>query len=106
MLKELGRDPLVIKETRVDAIWGLVNLMDLALESAKLFDVRALILLGDNDRVISETPFDLFQSRLPSSAKIRQKVRYYAHGYHMLLRDLNGKRVWKDILDWIVMEAP
>ncbi|HYN39394.1 MAG TPA: alpha/beta hydrolase, partial [Rhodospirillales bacterium] len=31
MLKALGRDPLVIKGTRVDAVWGLVNLMDRAM---------------------------------------------------------------------------
>ena len=28
MLRTLGRDPLVIKETRIDTLWGLVNLMD------------------------------------------------------------------------------
>ena len=45
MLRALGRDPLVIKETRVDTIWGLVNLMDAALvfragsESTAVVDV-------------------------------------------------------------------
>ncbi len=34
MLRALGHDPLVIKETRVDTIWGLVNLMDAALDLA------------------------------------------------------------------------
>ncbi|MGH7032020.1 MAG: alpha/beta fold hydrolase, partial [Stellaceae bacterium] len=34
MLRALARDPLVIKATRVDTIWGLVNLMDAALASA------------------------------------------------------------------------
>ncbi|MCP4337455.1 MAG: alpha/beta hydrolase, partial [Desulfobulbaceae bacterium] len=28
MLKELGKDPLVIKETRIDVLYGLSNLMD------------------------------------------------------------------------------
>ena len=32
MLRALSRDPLVIKETRVDTIYGLVDLMDAALE--------------------------------------------------------------------------
>ena len=105
MLKKLGQDSLIIKETRVDAIWGLVNLMDVALESAKSFDMRALILLGDNDQVINETSVDLFLSRRPSSAKLRQKINRYNNGHHMLLRDLNRKRVWKDILDWMFLEA-
>ena len=34
MLRALGADPLVIKETRIDAIHGLVDLMDTALEAA------------------------------------------------------------------------
>ena len=33
MLRALGRDPLVIKETRVDAVYGLVGLMDRAYEA-------------------------------------------------------------------------
>jgi acylglycerol lipase len=28
MLRKFSRDPLVIKATRTDAIWGLANLMD------------------------------------------------------------------------------
>ena len=32
MLRALSRDPLVIKETRVDTIYGLVDLMDAALD--------------------------------------------------------------------------
>ena len=38
MLRALGRDPLVIKETRVDTIHGLVDLMGLALDSGPKFD--------------------------------------------------------------------
>ena len=34
MLREFSRDPLVIKETRVDTIKGLVLLMSEALEAA------------------------------------------------------------------------
>ena len=102
MLKKLGRDPLVIKETRIDTLWGLVNLMDTALGAAPLFDARALILIGDNDQVINNKSTDLTLSLLPISAKGRQTIKRYEGGYHMLLRDLKGKRVWQDILDWIL----
>ncbi len=34
MLRKLGRDPLVIKATRIDAMYGLTNLMDAALDKA------------------------------------------------------------------------
>ena len=36
MLKALGKDPLVIKETRVESIYGMANIMDLAFSSAAL----------------------------------------------------------------------
>ena len=102
MLRTLGRDPLVIKETRIDTLWGLVNLMDTALGAAPLFDARALILIGDNDQVINNKSMDLMLSLLPVSAKGRRTIKRYKAGYHMLLRDLKGKRVWQDILDWIL----
>ena len=101
MLTALGRDPLIIKETRVDAIWGLVNLMDAALESSKIFDVRSLILYGEKDQVIRKKPTEQLLSRLPRSAKGQQTVKRYGGGYHMLLRDLKGEAVWRDILKWI-----
>jgi alpha-beta hydrolase superfamily lysophospholipase len=52
MLRALGRDPLVIKATRVDAIWGITNLMDAALAGAEAFDAPSLILYGANDDII------------------------------------------------------
>src|SRR3546814_14828012 len=36
MLRALGRDPLFIKETRVDAIHGVVNLMDARSEERRV----------------------------------------------------------------------
>ena len=103
MLRILGRDPLVIKKTRIDTLWGLVNLMDKALESAPLFNARSLILIGNKDQVIDNKSTDLMLSLLPISAKVRQTKIRYKGGYHMLLRDLKGKRVWQDILNWILL---
>jgi hypothetical protein len=33
-------------------------------------------------------------------------VKRYAHGYHMLLRDLEGASVQKDVADWIFARNP
>ena len=101
MLRALGRDPKVIKETRVDTIWGLVNLMDAALRSAPDFKSKSLILYGDKDEVIRKGPTDQMLGNLPAAAKGRQLLHRYEGGYHMLLRDLEGKRVWNDILAWV-----
>ena len=104
MLRALGRDPKVIKENRVDTIWGLVNLMDAALRSAPRFRFKSLILYGDNDEVIRQGPTDKMLASLPAAAKGRRQLRRYNGGYHMLLRDLQGKRVWNDILAWVKEE--
>ncbi len=100
MLRALGRDPLVIKETRVDALWGITNLMDAALAGAAEFDARSLILYGANDDIIpADATLDMLAS-LPSQSE--RKVAIYNAGFHMLLRDLKAETAWQDILTWLV----
>ena len=101
MLRALGRDPFVIKETRVDAIFGLTNLMDMALASSAKFDSRSLILYGMRDEIVPKTPTLLMVQRLPKAASNRQRIAIYDNGFHMLLRDLKAETFWKDIATWI-----
>jgi alpha-beta hydrolase superfamily lysophospholipase len=111
MLRALGRDPLVLKETRVDAVHGLVGLMDEALEAAAKFEAKALILYGRKDEVIPKAPTRLMLERFPADAvppagghkteSPRRRVAFYAEGYHMLLRDLGAEIPWRDIAAWI-----
>lgn len=56
MLRRLSNDPMVIKETRVDAVWGLVRLMDEGLEGAKRLAGPALILYGKLDDIVPKGP--------------------------------------------------
>ncbi len=101
MLLALGRDPLVIKATRVDAIYGLVNLMDAALDHANRFAEPALILYGEKDEIIPLRPTRLMLERLPEAAAGLRRVALYKDGYHMLLRDLKAEIPWRDIAGWI-----
>jgi len=101
MLRALGRDPLVIKETRIDTIYGLTGLMDAALEAAPHLALPALILYGKRDEVIPREPTERMLATLPTKEKYRHKVVFYENGYHMLLRDLQAKTVWSDIAGWI-----
>ncbi len=105
MLIELGKDPLVIKDTKIGTIYGLTNLMDLALQRATQLSVPALILYGNNDEVIPKAPTVIMLSRLPNFGKNTRRVRLYEKGYHMLLRDLQRKTVWNDIGAWITEGA-
>ncbi len=101
MLRALGRDWRVIKRTRVETIYGLVELMDRALAAAPEFSEKALILYGAKDDIIPGRPTFEMVRRLPAAAKDRQTFALYDGGYHMLLRDLNAETVWRDILAWI-----
>ncbi len=101
MLKGLGRDPLVIKETRIDTLYGLSNLMDRAFASAEEFRARTLLLYGAKDEIIPYGPVWGFYQRLPLRSKGQQRILLYENGYHMLLRDLQAERVRQAIVDWI-----
>lgn len=102
MLKALGRDPLVIKESRIDSIYGLANLMDTAYESAFTFDQNVLFLYGARDEIIPPKPMaKVFSQRLNGFFSNPQRLIVYPEGYHMLLRDLHADIVWKDILFWL-----
>jgi alpha-beta hydrolase superfamily lysophospholipase len=99
MLRALGRDPLVIKETRVDALKGLVDLMDEGFNAPAHLSGPALILIGANDQVVPIKPQYAAVSTLPDPA--HQRIAFYPKGWHMLLRDLEAETVWADVSAWI-----
>lgn len=97
MLIALGRDHLVIKATRVDAIYGLVNLMERASQAVPKLRTPMLVLYGAGDDII---PPDAFEATLKALTGPRRIVKYQ-RGYHMLLRDLQAETVWRDVLAWM-----
>ncbi len=101
MLRAMGRDPLVIKGARIDAIYGLVNLMDRALNASYTFDKKALILYGSRDDIVKGGPTLMMFDRLPTTPKQPRRIAVYQGGYHMLLRDLAAQKIWNDIVHWI-----
>jgi alpha-beta hydrolase superfamily lysophospholipase len=101
MLRAFSADPLVIKATRVDTFYGLVNLMDEALDGSPKLDGQMLILLGANDDLIPDSATDRMLERLPQAPAAKRRVANYAQGYHMLLRDLQAPRVHRDVASWI-----
>jgi alpha-beta hydrolase superfamily lysophospholipase len=99
MLRKLSRDPLFQHETRADAVYGLVNLMDEARHAPEHLDHSPpiLFLYGKNDQVIPAPPTEATISSLAPRAEVHR----YDHGYHMLLRDLDAQTVWQDVVKWI-----
>lgn len=101
MLRALGGDPLIIKETRIESIYGLVNLMDQALSSTNQISTNTLLLYGEKDEIIPKEPTYQFLQKLKTNRKIPHTIAFYKNGYHMLLRDLQASIIWDDVIFWI-----
>jgi len=97
MLRSFARDPQVIKATRVDAVYGLSNLMDQALSQAGKLRKPTLVQYGAKDEIIPRQPILSMLDKMPKTAR----RAFYEHGYHMLLRDLQGEKPMADIAAWI-----
>lgn len=96
-LIRLTNDPLTIQATRVDAIKGLVDLMDRAAAAAPHVMAPTLILYGGRDELIPPEATAAIWRTLPHTA-----VRaFYPNDYHLLLRDNNRAEPIGDILSWI-----
>lgn len=106
MLKALGRDPLVIKQSRIDTVYGLVNLMDRAMQAAPRLGGPALVMYGVRDELIPPPAIREMIAAMPAqpgaAGRDRRRVVAYPEGYHMILRDLQAETVWRDIAAWIV----
>ena len=103
MLRALGRDPLVIKATRVDVLYGVTNLMDLAADSTSNLTQKSLILYGEHDQIVPRKPTCRWLKTLPQA--IQENTILYENGYHMLNRDLQAQRVLDDIASWIELAS-
>ena len=99
MLRALGRDPLVIKGSRVDALEGLTDLMGAALAACGRLEVPTLVLYGAHEEVLPKKPVN--RAIRDFEARAGNVVAVYPDGWHMLLRDLKGQVVLNDIALWI-----
>jgi len=99
LARQFARDPLVIKETRFDAIWGLVDLMDDAYDAAQRLNGRLLVLYGDRDQIVPDRPVYEMLRQIP---RTDLTVATYKDGYHMLLRDLDAQPRLEDVASWIL----
>lgn len=101
MLRALGRDPLVIKATRIDAMYGLTNLMESALHSSQPSTLPVLLLYGEKDDIIPPNSVCEMLKGLPDPQAARWRMVLYPDGYHMLTRDLQAAVVLRDMVEWL-----
>jgi alpha-beta hydrolase superfamily lysophospholipase len=105
-LRRLSRDPLVIRTTRVDAAFGLVELMDAAAAALPRCcrgtgsaAVPVLALIGAQDMIVPARASRHALRPLPEAT--RPRIAVYPQGFHLLLSDRNRKDVALDILSFI-----
>jgi alpha-beta hydrolase superfamily lysophospholipase len=99
-LRRLSRDPLVIRNTRVDAVLGLVELMDQAAPLLpRCCGAPTLLLYGAQDSLVPPGP---------TRAALRQvrpgegpRVGVHGDGFHLLLAGRGRAVVVEDILAFI-----
>lgn len=109
-LRRLGRDPLVLRTTRVDSAVGLVDLMDAAVtalpaccRSADGRHVPSLILVGGQDMIVPNRASRAAVARIAPDAPVRLGV--YRQGFHLLLADRNRDTVVQDIMSFLAAPA-
>jgi alpha-beta hydrolase superfamily lysophospholipase len=107
-LAALARDPLVIKQTRVDAAYGLVDLMTRAYDAIpKLGETRYLVLAGGNEAILNKSAFKTGLALLPELPPEQGRLARYPKAYHLMLRDWDAPKIYDDIAAWIEHpEAP
>lgn len=109
-LQRLGRDPLTIRSTRIDAAVGLVDLMDSAVAALPRCCRDAvgtrrptLMLVGAQDMIV---PTHATRAALRNlHQEDRPRVAVYPQGFHLLLAGGNRDAVARDILAFITAPA-
>jgi alpha-beta hydrolase superfamily lysophospholipase len=96
-LREMYKDPYVIKPTRLDAVLGVARVMGTAYDRSNEIGGRILLLTGEKDEIIPPRAQRRAAGRLCGAVD----QRLYAEGWHLLLRDLQAEKVWRDVATWI-----
>jgi len=105
MLRALGRDPLVIKATRIDTIYGLTDLMEAASRHGADLPAPVLLLYGEHDEIIPHGALCDMLDHVQITPPGGWSMALYPQGYHMLTRDLQAEVVLRDVVAWTLDPA-
>lgn len=97
MLRKISRDRNMVFETRIDAVFGLVDLMESASKAGPKLRTPTAFLYGAKDQIIPRVSATAAARSLPPGAR----TAVYPNGYHMLLRDLQAELVQRDVLAFL-----
>jgi alpha-beta hydrolase superfamily lysophospholipase len=99
ILQAMWEDPLVLKTTRIDAVLGVVSLMEDAADRVGRLpaEVPTLLLYGARDEIIPPAGVARAMEDMPQHVR----TAFYEEGYHLLLNDLQGPAVRADVFGFI-----
>jgi alpha-beta hydrolase superfamily lysophospholipase len=100
IMRELSKDPLVLKGARVDTLYGVSELMGDASQVVSL-GMPVQTLYGLNDQIIPSAPVCSWLLRLMPSPPTDMRIVLYPDGYHMLTRYSESAIVIADIAAWL-----
>lgn len=101
--RDLSRDPLFIKATRVGSLAGVTELMGRAQSQTALPPQRSLVLYGLRDRIIPPQPVCDWLMHLNTAAPQQGStdVVVYPEGWHLLTRQLRTREPLQDMAHWL-----
>jgi len=101
--RDLSRDPLFIKATRVGSLAGVTELMGRAQSQTGLPPQRTLVLYGLRDRIIPPQPvcdwLTYLNAAMPRPSPT--DVVVYPEGWHLLTRQLRTREPLQDMARWL-----
>jgi alpha-beta hydrolase superfamily lysophospholipase len=97
VLRRMGRDRNMVFETRADAAYGLMGLMQDASDSIAHMAVPTLYCYGMHDHLIPRQAAFHAASQLGAL----DRTAFYKDGWHLLNRDLHAEVVLKDVAGFI-----
>jgi len=105
--RELGRDPLIIKATRVSSLAGVTALMGRAQSLHTQPPQRSLVLYGLRDRIIPPLPVCDWLTQMNAAGTPGKALDFvvYPEGWHLLTRQLQTREVLQDLQHWLQQSA-
>ena len=101
MLRRLAADPLYIGAPSARELVGLVRIMDRAVTAAPEAAIPSLVLIGAKDELVAVADIRAVAETLGGPVE----TRLYPEGWHMLFRDRQKTRIWRDVRDWALAQA-
>ncbi len=107
MLKELSKDKLFIHEPKLRSMNGIVKLMDESFIYAKNYfnnlKSRTLLIIPAIDEIVPRKPLMEILKTQEAKKNIEKRltIGLYENNYHMILRDINGDDITREIKEWI-----